>query len=178
MKEIKTYTTIVVMALLILIVMLMGCGSGGGAGSSDGSTPNPNSPVIPPGGTPSCKPLGSLWNSTTNFEQHDFRGLALNLVGWTPYGYIGWNNVACPATDVGVVIQGIKLYPSGPASTNAGFPYTIEFHNNYPAVGCNYYQDGTGPSAVHGSAVVKLECNKLTICKSSLALSGECNEFN
>ncbi len=150
--------------LVVIGILLVGCGKGGSETAGSGAVTNP------PGLDSTCKSIADIWTSTTDSEKHDFRNLQLTSTIWTAYTYTGYNGTLCN--------QSIKIYTGNSVVQAAGFHYTMEFQNNSPAVGCDFYQDGSGPSTTHGSAHAKIECNKITICKTILQAAGECQEFN
>jgi hypothetical protein len=158
---------------LILVgqILLIGCGQ-------PGANSTVNNPVTgnPPGLDNSCKAFRSAWQSTSDNERHDFTNVVIQArptVGspvFTDYSYIGFDGSACPQP--GQPSQ-IAIYDGPPAVTSIGFHYMIEFKNNFPSVGCANWQDGS--TGKHGSAIVKVECNKVTLCQGVNLV--ECKEF-
>ncbi len=150
--------------IVVLAIGLNACGPGGGGTSISNvqATPTP----APSG----CKDLRSQWISTTDQEVHNFVGMPFTSASFTAYNWTGYNGTAC--------IQSAQLYAGNSVVTNAGFHYVIEFQNNSPPVGCNFWQDGSGPSATHGSALIRVECTKITLCKDINGLPAACQEFN
>lgn len=127
----------------------------------------------------SCKPLQSVWYSTANQEQHDFTNLQIDSPDWsTDYVYRGTGFEVCE--DYSVVEA--KIYSGDSSLTDYGFEYQLEIQNNNPPEGCGMWQDGTGSyyghSETHASAVIKIECNKMTLCRTPTNNEGLCHEFN
>lgn len=152
--------------IVLCLLTLVACAKGSGTSSTLGDVSNPTPTPVPPG----CKALQSQWISTTDQEVHNLAGLPFTSSYFTVYTWIGYNGTTCS--------QSAQLYAGNSAVINAGFHYVIEFSNNSPPVGCNFWQDGSGPSAVHGSALIKVECLKITLCKDANANPVDCQEFN
>lgn len=158
------------MKLLIIgfLMVLVSCGKSGGSTPISGGVPTAPIPTPTPG--PGCKDLGSSWTATTDSESHNLSGIPLSSAAWTNYTYTGYNGVSCPGS--------IKIYVANQVVIDAGFDFIVEFQNNSPAVGCEFWQDGTPTSATHGSALLKLECLTITLCRDVNANAADCQEFN
>lgn len=151
-----------ILAILSLVVII-GC-KGGGSGSTAGND-NPSGPNL----DPSCKEINELWSSTTDMEVHDLGLLTLDQLPDSAYEWISGTGTVCQHT-------GELRTATHPDLVANEFHYVIEFHHNLPAGGCEIYQDGNIIDD-HGSAVIRLECNKLTMCRTAFDMS-ECKEFN
>jgi hypothetical protein len=153
--------------IMILTLVLVGCAGGGGASATGGNNVAPptdnddNNPVI------TCKSINDVWNSKTDMERHDFTTIVVGNPSYVNYAFIGSNGAICPA---GGQPQTIKVYLSGAVAANAGYSHTFEMQNNNPAVGCIQWND----NATHASALIKVECNKITICRG---VGTNCKEF-
>lgn len=148
------------------LLILVACGSGGSGTNTLGDVSNPTPTPVPPG----CKALQSAWTSTTDQEAHNLSGLPFTSAAFTAYTWTGYNGSTCS--------QSAKLYAGNSVVTGAGFHYVIEFQNNSPGIGCEFWQDGSGPSATHGSALIKVECLQITLCRDVNANPSDCQVFN
>lgn len=149
MRTIYAITSNIILYALATI-LVTGCGKGGS--SSGGSPTAPADPSTP--GGPGCKAVNSVWQSDTNSERHDFTNLNVNYQAYT---FVGYNGVNCNS-------QTAKLYAATPVPASYGFQYQIEMVNNNPAIGCDYWEDGT--QHTHASGLLMLSCTKLTICRA------------
>jgi hypothetical protein len=175
----------VIMKSLILalgLLALTACGSSGGSGPAATSAKQPN--IVPV--APTCKPLNSLWKSTTNHEQHDLTNVPVapasqfnsDNTTWPTYIFVaGTTGERCP--DYGQPQTG-SISGNVGAEVAAGYQYVFYLHNNYPSVACSTYQNpGQSPDgSTTGAIEIKLECNKMTMCAKLYPSPSGCTVFN
>lgn len=126
-----------------------------------------------------CKSVYSIWQSTMDLERHDWTNVSKTTALRTDYTYTGYNGVSCPGPSQPLRLQVVPFnHPSA-----AEFPYAYQIQNNYPAPngGCESWYVGTNgmgqPYPTYGFAHVKVECDRMIMCRSVYPAPSGCKEF-